>query len=558
LQYQAKQHSHRRAVGETDRDVGWINHCYRTNGMIARLKSEPMGNFTNLSLISVIVAFNVMAGAFALKGWSDRRVALFIFLALWLTYGFIKPDYRSVYNPNSVSRMALIFSILENQTLKIDKFALTPSLQDKAVFDGSSYSDKAPGLSLTALPFVAALTSGARVVGVELRSITDYPSRFYLLTVFVACLCTSAVATAAAAAVIFLLSRHWQLSRDAAVFSAVVYGLATPTAGWATMFFSHAMAGSLLIAAFAIAILATETEKYARWDIGIGFLEGALLSWSFSVEFTGAPAALILSMFGICRLFGLPRSRRIRLLAGAIGGGAMAAVPLAVYNHLAFDSIWHFAYENVTAYPGMKEGFLGESMPSPAVLFELIFGQRRGILWFSPVLVFAPFAYVYAFRHLRIDVALILLLVPATYLLINSGYYYWDGGDSTGPRHITASLGFISLAFGPLWNFSSLRMRSALVAAGLISVVISLVCASVDMAAPSDVEHPLLKYIFPRFVHGDVHNVLVFAARLSGPFSLLGIPLLWALAAIIVVLGVRRRPSDGDLDQQDSTNIIAN
>jgi hypothetical protein len=489
-----------------------------------------------------------MADAFALKGWSDRRVAFFVFLALWLTYGFIKPDYESVYNSNSVSRMGLIFSILENHTLKIDKFALTPFLRDKAVFDGSYYSDKAPGLSLTALPFVAALISGARVVGVKLRSITDLPPRFYLLTVFVACLCTSAVASAAAAAVIFLLSRHWQLSRDAAVFSALVYGLATPMVGWATMFFSHAMAGSLLITAFAIAILATETEKYAGWDIGIGFLEGALLSWSFSVEFTGAPAALILSIFGIRRLLGLPGSRRIRLLAGAIGGGALAAVPLAVYNHLAFDSIWHFAYDHVPEYPGMKEGFLGLSTPSPAVLFELIFGQRRGILWFSPVLVFAPFAYAYAFRHLRIDVALILLLVPATYFLINSGYYYWDGGSSTGPRHITASLGFISLAFGPLWNFASLKMRSALVAAGLISVVISLICASVDMAAPLDVEHPLLDYIFPHFVHGDVHNVL--AAWLPGPFSLLGIPLLWVLAAIVAVgtatfqcFGSRRSPS---------------
>jgi hypothetical protein len=479
------------------------------------------------------VVVDVMAGAFTLKGWSDRRVAFFIFLALWLTYGFIRPDYESAYNPNSVSRMGLIFSILENESVKIDKFALTPFLRDKAIFDGSYYSDKAPGLSLTALPFVAALISGARVFGADVRPITDLPPHFYLLTVFVACLFTSAVSSAAAAAVIFLLSRHWQLSRDAALFSALLYGLATPMSGWATMFFSHAVAGSLLITAFAIAILATETEGYAKWDIGIGFLEGALLSWSFAVEFTGAPAALILSIFGIRRLFGLPASRRIRLLAGAVAGGVMAAVPLAVYNHLAFGSIWHFAYEHVTEYPGMKEGFLGVSTPSPSVLFELVFGQRRGILWFSPVLVFAPIAYVYAFRHLRIDVALILLLVPATYLLINSGYYYWDGGSSTGPRHITASLGFITLAFAPLWNFASLKMQSALVVAGLISFVISLACATVDMAAPRDIEHPLLEYIFPRFVHGDVHNVL--AAWLPWPFSLLGIPLLWALAAIVAV-----------------------
>jgi hypothetical protein len=433
--------------------------------------------------------------------------------------------------------MGLIFSILENQSLNIDRFALTPVLQDKAFFGGSYYSDKAPGLSLTAMPFVAALFSGAKVLGMP---ITESSPRFYSLTVFVACLFTSALSSAAAASVIYLLSRHWQLRRDAAVFSALLYGLATPVAGWATMFIGHAMAGSLLIAAFAIAVFATETEEYARWDIEIGFLEGALLSWSFSVEFTGAPAALILSTFGFRRLLGLPGSRRIRLLAGAIAGGATAAVPLAVYNHLAFGSIWHLAYENmgVADFPGMEVGFFGVSMPSPSVLFQLIFGQRRGILWISPVLVFAPIGYFYTFRHLRIDVAVVLVLVPATYLLINSGYYYWEGGWSTGPRHLTPSLGFISLTFGPLWNFASPKMRPALLVGCLISGVISMACASVDMTTPLNIEHPLLEYIFPHFFNGQVHNVL--ATRVPGLRSLLGIPLLWAVAAILTACACQR------------------
>src|SRR5262249_35286913 len=149
----------------------------------------------------------------------------------------------------------------------------------------------------------------------------------------------------------------------------------------------HALAGSLLVIAFAIAVLGTEMEKYARWDIGIGSLEGALLSWSFCVEFTGAPAALVLSVFGGRRLFELPASRRIRLLAGVIAGATVAAVPLAVYNHLAFGSMWHIGYESVAAgFPGMNQGFFGISMPSAAVLFEIVFGQWRGILWISPVL----------------------------------------------------------------------------------------------------------------------------------------------------------------------------
>ena len=464
------------------------------------------------------------------KGWSDRQIAFFIFLGLWLTYAFMTPGYRSAYTPNAVSRMALVFSIIENHSLNIDKFALTPRLLDKAFFDGSYYSDKVPGLSFTALPFVATVFCVAKTLGMQ---VTERSPHFYSLTVFVACLFTSALSSAVAASVIFLLSRHWQLRRDTAVFSSLLYGLATPVAGWATMFIGHAMAGSLLIMAFALTIFATETEEYARWDVEIGFLEGVLLSWSLSVEFTGAPAALILGTFGVRRLFELPASRRIRLLVGAIAGGATAAVPLAVYNYLAFGSIWHLAYENVSVadFPGMKVGLLGVTMPSPAVLFELILGLRRGILWISPVLLFAPIGYFYAFRHLRFDVALVLILVPTTYLLINSGYYYWDGGWSTGPRHITASLGFISLTFGPLWNFASPKMRPVLLIGFVISGVISLACASVDMTTPMDVEPALFEYILPDFFTGQVHNVL--STKIPRLLSLLAIPLLWVLAAII-------------------------
>src|SRR5262249_2775651 len=163
------------------------------------------------------------------------------------------------------------------------------------------------GLSFTALPLVAALVSGAKILGVEVSPITEAElSRFYSLTVFVACVFTSAFSSAAAASLIFLVARRWHLSRDAALFSALLYGLATPVAGWATMFFGHAMAGSLLIMGFAIAILATEAEKYARWDIGIGFLEGSFLSWSVLVEFTAAAPVLLLGIFAVRRFFGLP------------------------------------------------------------------------------------------------------------------------------------------------------------------------------------------------------------------------------------------------------------
>jgi hypothetical protein len=216
-----------------------------------------------------------------------------------------------------------------------------------------------------------------------------------------------------------------------------------------------------------------------------------------------------------------------------------------MYNYLAFGSMWHIGYEYSIS---MKQGFFGISIPSATVIFELIFGQKRGLLWVSPVLALAPIAYVYAFRYLLRDVALVLLVVPMIYLLINGGYHYWDGGASTGPRHMTPSLGFISLAFGPLWGLASLRMRVILLAAGLISGVISLICASVDMTTPRLIARPLPDWIFPSFLR-RVHNVLVSPGLhdLRSLVTVVAIPSLWVSAAIVAALlprwRKRRRPA---------------
>src|SRR5438034_8210027 len=109
-----------------------------------------------MDMADALASFSLM-----MRRASDRRVAFFLFFALWLTYGFIGPG-KSAGNPNSVTRAGLIFSIIQDQSVRIDRFA--PLTIDKAFFDGSYYSDKAPGLSLTALPFVAALISGARLL----------------------------------------------------------------------------------------------------------------------------------------------------------------------------------------------------------------------------------------------------------------------------------------------------------------------------------------------------------------------------------------------------------
>src|SRR5271154_590368 len=86
------------------------------------------------------------------RRWSERRLTLFLFLAVWLTYGFVGPrlDQSSV---NEFTRMGLVFGIIDRHALDLGDFG--PLTMDKAMVGGAAYADKAPGLSLMALPWVA-------------------------------------------------------------------------------------------------------------------------------------------------------------------------------------------------------------------------------------------------------------------------------------------------------------------------------------------------------------------------------------------------------------------
>ena len=80
----------------------------------------------------------------------------------------------------------------------------------------------------------------------------------------------------------------------------------------------------------------------------------------------------------------------------------------------------------------------------------------------------APLAYLQAWRGISQGVVLVLLAVPVLFLLINAGYAYWDGGWSTGPRHLTPGLAFACVPFAALWDRSRPGVR--LLAMGAVGV----------------------------------------------------------------------------------------
>jgi hypothetical protein len=478
------------------------------------------------------------------------RISWMLFVTALLSYGWF---INGVGGPNPLSRIALTLSLLEQRTVTVDRWvALFPTtFADKSQVGEHYYSDKAPGVSLLALPAVwlgdhlwrdlAAPRLGAKACDLGPPTARGCEaSRVFVLT-WIAGIATSALAMALAVVLLFRLALRLTGEPQGAVFAALALGFATPAFGWATAFFGHATSAALLLAAMVAIVGCTApglSRRSACWG-GLG--AGLALGAAVAVEYTALPASLALGLFALWRLRALPGDVAMPVIGCAVLGGLAALLPVLIYNAAAFGSPFRPGYADVVGFEGMSDGLFGIGAPSPGVLVELLFGRFRGLLWVAPVLVLVPLAAATWWRRgFAGDALAVCLAVFACFLLVNAGYVYWEGGDSTGPRHLTPALPFLCLTLASLWGVLSRPWR--IVAAGLLglSAMLSLACTAVDMTAPEIYRAPLTELILPGFLNGQAPKAVLGAAGFGAIAALLPLLLLWLVAMVVVVRELSR------------------
>jgi hypothetical protein len=440
------------------------------------------------------------------------RSRLVIFLALFASYLYFTPV---IDNDNVITRIGLSISIVVDRVLSINQFA--PYTVDRAIVSGRVYSDKAPGLSFMAIPPTAVTLAAARLFDIPFVFFTGPETTTTLFDVIVglSTAVTSGMFTALAAASVLSTACLLTGRLDGALFAALCFGLGTIAWGWATAFFGHATAGACLFLAYSGIVRCTVNAPRPAHPLAVGVYVGALLGWAFVVEFTTAPAVLVLAAFAFWTGLRCNAPERCRLLVGGSAAAFLGTSPLWIHNALAFGSPLQLGYQSVVGFPGMQQGLFGISIPRLSVGFELLLGQHRGIFWVSPVLLVTPIALAAWLRSGEFRRCLLPLIgVIGAYLAINAGYHYWDGGMSTGPRHLVPVLPFVSLPLAFLWVRSSRRWKYPLAALALLSILISLVCVSVDVTAPEYERSPLFDYLLPSFMNGTSRALL---GRISVP-----------------------------------------
>ena len=401
-----------------------------------------------------------------------RHASVPLFLLVFGTYAY----FYQAGGWNQNSRFDLTRAIVEQGTLSIDAFQ--ENTGDKARRDGHWYTDKAPGVSVLAVPayaIVHAVRPGSVVAG------------SYLGT-----LCAVGLPSALAALALFAVGRGAGLSAAWSAAVTVAYALGTLALPYSTIFYGHQLSAALGLSAFALV-----------WRRRAPALAGLLLGLAVGVDYTSVILVLAVLGYALAKL-------GARGTAALIAGGIPAAVALGAYQAAAFGHPLALPYEFVLQEHRRMGWFMGIAAPDPHVVGALLVGRYRGLFYGSPwLLAGLPGLALLARRGFRPE-AIVCGAIAAAYLLLNAGLVDWHGGWAMGPRYLIPAIPFLAVgAMGLVlaWPAGS-RARRALAwiggAAAAFSLAMMLMGTAVRPDVPLTIERPFSQFIVPSFAHGRV------------------------------------------------------
>jgi hypothetical protein len=380
---------------------------------------------------------------------------------------------------------------------------------DRAVYGGHYYSDKAPGMSALEVP---------GVVLMGLPNVTEW--RVYSRSLWVTRVLAGGIAFLVG---VFVLGRISEgLAPGYGGAAIVAYGLGMLVAPLAAANFEHVTAGTLGLAAFALA--------WRRRAVVAGLLAGLALLVAYE-------AALVIAILaGYVLLQG--RGALFRYLLGLLPGAAV----LLAYNWLAFGDPWHLSYRYIDNEFAANQaaGFFGVHLPRPHSAGSVLVGGR-GLLLISPVVLAAAYGLVLLARRQRAE-ALVCALVAAAFLLLDVGYFDPLGGVSPGPRFLVPGLPFLAIGLGPAFS-RRFRLTAVLTVLSVVAMAaVTLTWANVTpdhTAIWGELAGLPVHLGSSRFAHALVETILVQGR--SGRWYGASIVAACALAAVSVSLLDARR-----------------
>ncbi len=402
---------------------------------------------------------------------SDRRMAKVLAAVIALSYAYFFQG--GGYNQNT--RLDVVYAILHSQTLQIDD--VHDNTEDKALFNGHHYCDKAPGLQLLALPFVFISSTLISAMGLPL---TD--CRGFTLLAYIATLVAAGGVSVWSAMIVFRLVRLLGGTQEGAAMATLALALGSPMWAYATLFWGHALVASLLITALWLGVT-IRGASHPCTHVGLWAGLGACAGWAALTAYPAVVPALtlVLAVIG-STLRRVPWRSCLPCVVAASLAALGCLTLLLAHNQAVAGSPFALSYTHTQGFDGMKRGFFGVGLPRLSVLWEVLLGPTRGLFLLVPAFGVGVMGLARMARD-RQDAAFagrLGLCVVGFFLVLNASYFYWNGGYTYGPRHMGDGLPFYALGLGWLASRVARRsLRAALWAMVGLGVLWSLMAVSV-------------------------------------------------------------------------------
>jgi hypothetical protein len=402
--------------------------------------------------------------------------------------------------PQDRTRYELTRHIVLTRELTVE-----PTLFDRAVFGGRSYSDKAPGMSFLATPAFEL----ERITGVA-RAPKQWEPEGDLS------LWGIRVATSGAVFLltVLLVGRTAEaLVAGTGAITAAVYGVATLAAPLAPTFFEHDAAGFFAFVGFLL-------TWRARSRPAMLALAGVALGTAVLFQYaTALIAAAVLAYAAV-----VTGRRASWLLLGALP----PAVALGAYDWAVFGSPFHLSYRYVANRYTERQhgGFFGIGVPTLGGLRDALV-VHRGLFVFSPVMLGAVAGLWWMARRGRRAEAILCGAVGLLFLWLDAGYFLPYGGNSPGPRFFAPALPFLVLGI----PYAVARLRGLTLALAAVSAALTAANAVSWSARPEN------DGWYPR---GGLDDVAKTVWMWLGFSRSVGAALVLGLALAAVAVGARR------------------
>jgi hypothetical protein len=419
------------------------------------------------------------------------------------------PVFPHFVSPNEFTRWALAAAIVEDHSIEITRFVHVlgdVNFEDAAERDGHLYSNKAPGAALVGVPGYAA---ARMIVGPP----TAANMRFSLTAMR---LLAATIPLLVLAFMMARVTRRFGASEERARATVTILLFATPLFAYGLLNFSHALTAAAIFAAWVMLFIDPSPQR----DIAAG----ALIGLSTISEYPMAIAGAVLLAVAW---------RRVHRI---VIGGLPFALLLAIYNRAAFGSAFALS-SGSERNAGFRElasgGVFGVGIPSLTRALRLLFDPSRGLFVFSPVLLLALIALWRRPAPLSRSARIALIAVPASLLILYSGYPNWHGGWSVGPRYLVPAVPFLlmPIAFLSATWIESLLAGAAVAAVALISLTFPF--PDVSFLVPwQTLGVPLLRegLVAPNALHLVARALAIFFPFALVALAILGLQKRWWIA----------------------------